>query len=177
MSEQDSSIRIIREATGEDAEALLSYINDIAGESDNLTFGPGEFLMTIKEEVEFLERCLRSDNCLYLLALDGDRIIGSLNFIAGSRPRISHAGEFGISVRRECWNQGVGSALLSALLNWAHGSDTGIRKINLVVRADNEHAISLYEKFGFVKEGRTRRLFRFDDDMFVDGLYMGLCID
>ena len=170
------NVRVIREATGDDAQMLLAYINDIAGESDNLTFGPGEFTMGIKEEAEFLERSLRSDNCLYLLALDGERIIGSLNFVAGSRPRVAHAGEFGISVRRECWNEGVGSALLSALLNWAQGQKTGIRKINLVVRADNESAIALYKKFGFVKEGKTCRLFRFDDE-FVDGLHMGLCID
>ncbi|MFA6689278.1 MAG: GNAT family N-acetyltransferase [Sphaerochaetaceae bacterium] len=169
-------VRVIREATGDDAVALLAYIDDIAGESDNLTFGPGEFVMDVKSEKEFLERTLRTDNCLYLLALEGERIIGSLNFIAGSRPRIAHAGEFGISVRRDCWNQGVGSALLSAFLNWAHGAETGIRKINLVVRADNVSAIGLYKKFGFVEEGRTSRLFRFNDS-FVDGVHMGLCID
>lgn len=171
-----SSVRIIREATGDDAEALLRYINDIAGESDNLTFGSGEFAMGVKDESEYLERSLRSSNCLYLLALDGDRIIGSLHFSAHSRPRVAHVGEFGISVRRECWNQGVGSALLSALLNWAHGQETGIRKINLTVRSDNQHAIALYKKFGFVEEGKTSRLFRFDDE-FIDGLHMGLCID
>ncbi len=171
-----NNVRIIREATGDDARALLAYVNDIAGESDNLTFGPGEFAKGVKEETEFLERTFRSTNCLCLLALDGDRIVGNLNFIAGSRPRISHAGEFGISVRRECWNQGVGSALLSALLNWAHGKETGIRKINLIVRADNEHAVALYRKFGFEEEGRTLRLFRFNDE-FVDGIHMGLCVD
>lgn len=168
--------RVIREARSDDAEAILAYLNEVAGESENLTFEAGAFRMSVEQEATFLENLSLSNNCVYLLALEGERIIGVLSFIASERPRIAHMGEIGVSVRKECWNQGVASALFTALLNWVRTPGTGIRKINLTVRNDNKAAISLYKKFGFVQEGVVKRLFSFNGE-FIDGISMGLLID
>jgi RimJ/RimL family protein N-acetyltransferase len=35
---------------------------------------------------------------------------------AGTRPRVQHAGEFGLSVAKDHWGQGIGSALIDGLL-------------------------------------------------------------
>ena len=40
----------IRKAESRDAEALVEYINIVAGESDFLTFGPGEWDKTVESE-------------------------------------------------------------------------------------------------------------------------------
>ena len=44
---------LIREASEADAEALLAYVDTVSGESDNLTFGPGEFNITLEQERQF----------------------------------------------------------------------------------------------------------------------------
>jgi RimJ/RimL family protein N-acetyltransferase len=146
---------LIREATVEDAEAVLDYITYIAGESDFLTFGPGEFELTVAEEEEFLRQASESTGRLSLLGVLDGALVASLNFSAGTRPRTRHAGGFGMSVRRHAWGLGIGSALLDALIEWARAA--GITKINLQVRVDNVRAIRLYRRKGFVIEGTIRR--------------------
>ena len=158
---------LICEAEAEDAGALLAYIEDVSGESDFLTFGPGEFELTEREEAEFLRACRASESGVYLLALIGDEIVGTLNFSAGHRSRIRHSGELGMSVRKAYWGLGVGSSLLDTLLDWARQTGV-IKKVNLRVRADNHRAILLYERKGFVREGTIRK------EIFLNGAYYDL---
>jgi len=46
----DGRVLVIREAAAEDARALLTYVEAVSGESDFLSFGPGEFELTEAEE-------------------------------------------------------------------------------------------------------------------------------
>ncbi|GCE21231.1 GNAT family N-acetyltransferase [Dictyobacter kobayashii] len=166
---------ILRPARPEDAEPLLAFVEQIAGESENITFGPGEFGMSVEEERAFLRQVAMTPTSLYLIAeIDGE-IAGTLTFSTGKRPRIQHAGEFGISILRKYWNLGIGSQLLAYLIAWA-GRTTIIRKINLRVRVDNLAAIHLYEKFGFAHEGRISREFHIRGQ-FIDAYHMGLALD
>ncbi|AEC02075.1 GNAT family N-acetyltransferase [Parasphaerochaeta coccoides] len=172
----ETTDRIIREARPDDAKDFLSYLKTVGGESDNLTFGVEGVAMEVELEAHHLEEMMLSPNSLQLLALEDDKIIGSLTFIAGKRERIAHAGEMAISVLQEHWGQGVGSALIVAFLTWIGSAGTGIRKVNLLVREDNERAINLYKRYGFVNEGRRSRMFLLDGQ-FVHGIHMGLEID
>jgi hypothetical protein len=43
---KNGRILVIREATGKDVQAVLDYLEGISGESEFLTFGPGEFELT-----------------------------------------------------------------------------------------------------------------------------------
>ncbi len=52
----------IREGEKEDAGRVLEYVNRIAGETDHLTFGPGEFKFSLEQEEKFIESHLNSDN-------------------------------------------------------------------------------------------------------------------
>jgi RimJ/RimL family protein N-acetyltransferase len=165
----------LRPAEQDDAERLLVYVNQIAGESENITFGPGEFTMSVEEERAFLLVNAESPNSLYLIAEIAGEIAGTLTFSVGKRPRLQHAGEFGTSVLRTYWNRGIGSYMLAYLINWAKQNGT-IRKINLRVRVDNLPAIHLYEKYGFVQEGRLSREF-YLHGQFVDTFIMGLQLD
>ena len=54
---------VIRTAMPEDAKAVLRYLNLVGGESDNLTFGAGEFWITEDEERHYLERSNCSNGC------------------------------------------------------------------------------------------------------------------
>lgn len=166
---------IIRKACGADAEAMLEYLGVIGGESDFLTFGSGEFEKTVKEEEEFIETTLKKDNALFIIAEISGRVIGNLNFSGGPRQRTAHVGEFGVSILKEYWGNGIGEELIKCLIAWSKNSSI-IRKINLRVRADNKRGIYLYKKLGFSEEGILKRDFLINGE-FYDSIAMGLLID
>jgi RimJ/RimL family protein N-acetyltransferase len=165
----------LRRAEPRDAEQLLIFVDQVAGESDKITFGPGEFGLNVEEERAFLQHTASVPMTLFLIAEVAGEIAGTLTFSAGKRPRLQHAGEFGMTVLRKYWNLGIGSQMLAYLIEWARQSGA-IRKINLRVRVDNLPAIHLYGKHGFVQEGRLTREFSLHGQ-FVDVYMMGLQLD
>ena len=161
---KNGPVLLIREAVVQDARAILDYLEQMSGESEFLTFGPGEFELTEAEEEDFLRKYRDSDNQLYILGLIDDTIVSTLIFSAGRRPRVRHSGEFSMSVRKHYWGLGIGSLMLDTLIGWARATEI-VKKINLRVRTDNQHAIHLYERKGFVKEGTIRK------EIFLNGTY------
>jgi len=167
---------LIREAKKEDAATLLQFLDKVCAETDNLTFGPGEMPLTVEQEESFLESMAKKEGSIFLVALTEEKeLVGTTHFMAGSMPRTKHAGEFGISILRAHWGKGLGAAMMEVLFEWIR-SQKNIRKVNLKVRADNFSAIHLYEKHGFVHEGRITREYCIKDE-FHDVLCMGLHID
>ena len=139
---------VIERARPEDAAALLEYLKLVGGETDNLSFGPEGVPFSVREEEEYLRRQSGSaDNAQYLAWADGE-IIGTSSLNRLPR-RMSHRGEFGISVRRSWWGSGAAPALMEKILDFA--GENGFEPIGLDVRSDNARAIRLYEKFGFRK--------------------------
>jgi putative acetyltransferase len=95
-------------------------------------------------------------NELVLAAVIDDKPVG----LAGLHPvgpsvRRRHAMGLGITVAKASQGQGVGQALMAALLdyadNWAQ-----ILRIELTVYHDNVRAVRLYERHGFEHEGRLK---------------------
>lgn len=166
---------VIRKANQSDSKALIKYLNIIGGESDFLTFGLGEFGITIEQEEEFIKNTLKKDNSLFIIAEVNGKVIGNLNFSGGPRQRNAHVGEFGVSVLKEYWGNGIGEELIRYLVNWSKSSGI-IRKINLRVRTDNKAGINLYKKIGFSEEGVLKRDYLINGK-FYDSLSMGLLID
>ena len=104
---------------------------------------------------------------LQLVAELHGEVVGSAGLHpAASALRRRHAMLLGISVAREFQRRGVGSALMAALIDYAD-QWAGVLRLELTVYADNEAAIALYRKFGFVVEGTHRayalRQGRYDD--------------
>lgn len=153
---------IIREAVGDDAGALLEFLDVISAETTFPSFQPGEFFLTEDQERAFLEEAATTNNHLYLVAELDHRIVGVLTFGGGKYQRNAHTGFLGLSVRKACWSLGIGGALIDGLIDWARDGQI-IRKIDLYVRADNHRAMAVYERKGFLHEG-TKRM-----DMIVDG--------
>ena len=168
----NGNVLLIREAAAEDARAVLDYVEAVSGESDFLSFGPGEFELTEAEEADYLRTCRDSENQIFILGLIQGEIVASIVFSAGRRPRVRHSGEFGMSVRKQYWGLGIGSLMLDTLIDWARGTQI-VKKINLRVRTDNERAIALYERKGFVIEGTIRKQILLDGTYF-DHHWMGL---
>ena len=77
---------------------------------------------------------------------------GGLHVGAGRR---RHAADLGIGIATAHQGQGVGTALLEALLDLADGW-LGLRRVELTVLTGNDRARRLYERAGFEVEGRLR---------------------
>jgi putative acetyltransferase len=81
-------------------------------------------------------------------------------------PRRRHAGHIGLAVHDKWQAKGVGTALMNALVdvadNWLN-----LSRLELTVFTDNEPALKLYRKLGFVVEG-THKKFAFRDGEYVD---------
>jgi RimJ/RimL family protein N-acetyltransferase len=169
---KDSQTLYIREARACDAARQLEFLDRMCGETDFISFGPGEFDLSVDEEAEFIEKCLTKDNQLFIVAEIDETIVGSLCFVGGSRPRSQHTGEFGVSVLRDYWGLGIGGLLMDTLICWARKLGV-VTKINLRVCTENLRAIALYEKKGFVVEGTVSRDLRVNG-VYRDHYFMGL---
>lgn len=170
----DSSA-IIRQAKKSDAVEILECVNKFGSESDFLTFGSGEFVMSVEQEEDHLDNISRQNNAIYLVAEIDSKIIGTLSFSGGRRPRIAHIGEISVSVLKEYWGNGIGTELVKYFIEWCRQSKI-IRKINLIVRNDNYSAIHVYKKLGFTEEGVITRELQING-IFYDALFMGYSLD
>ncbi len=81
-------------------------------------------------------------------------------------------GELGMMVAAGWRGRGVGSALVAAAIDWARAR--GLHKLALSVFPDNQAAIALYRKFGFVVEGRLVHHVRRSNGELWDLIEMGL---
>lgn len=97
---------IIRRATGKDAADLLAYLKAVGAETENLSFGAEGVPLGIHEEEAYLDKQAHSTDNVQYLAIDNGKIIGtaSLNRKPG---RMSHRGEFGISLLKAHWGRGL----------------------------------------------------------------------
>jgi RimJ/RimL family protein N-acetyltransferase len=168
---KNKQILSIREATPLDAAAILVYLARIGAQSDNLDFGPEGLGYTVDDEAAFIDSVSSSDNGKILLGFIGDELV-SVAHLAGKskRPRTKHVATLAISVVKAQWNQGIGDAMLGALVDWAK-SNPVLRVLDLEVRTDNATAIALYEKHGFVVSGRFPQRFRIEGKS-LDTLFM-----
>ena len=142
-----------------DAVAILAYLKQVGGETDNLSFGGEGMPITVEQEAQFITDTLASDRDLMLLAKEGEQIVGcgTLNTLPR---RMAHRAEIGISVVKAAWGKGIGTQLLQMLIDFAAAHDVAI--LSLDVRCDNDRAIRLYQRFGFEIIGRFPGFSRID---------------
>lgn len=107
------------------------------------------------------------DGTFNLLVCAGDEAIGQLGLHTfPHHPRRKHVGQIGMAVRDDWQGKGAGSALMQAMIDLAD-QWLNLSRIELEVYTDNEPAIHLYKKFGFVIEG-THPRFAFREGGFAD---------
>jgi len=110
-----------------------------------------------------------ASNYIFVAVADGD-VVGNCGLHGNKNPRRQHAWGLGMSVRDDWQGRGVGTRLMSTLLDLADNW-LGALRIELTVYTDNAVAIAMYKKFGFIVEG-THQAFALRDGQFVDALAM-----
>jgi RimJ/RimL family protein N-acetyltransferase len=90
----------------------------------------------------------------------GDRLVGAITCERDGRSKVRHIGHVvGTMVALDQQSQGVGQALLDALIARANDDDE-LQQLTLSVTAGNRAAIRLYERAGFTRYGRLPNAIR-----------------
>ena len=161
----------IRSARPNDAVRLIESAAAMLVDNTFAIREADEFTYTPEEESRLIEEHGRLPGKLWLVAEADGAIVGSTMFSVGRFRRVAHCGSLGISLDAGWRGQGLGNLLLSLLLDWAE-QEPGVEKVALAVFADNEPALRLYRKLGFVEEGRRQCEVRLGPGRYVDDVLM-----
>jgi putative acetyltransferase len=163
-----SSTIVVRRATLADAAAYARIMGDPA-------VYPGLLQVPHTSEDAWRQRLTESlapgKTDLILVAELHGNVVGNAGLHPiGTHLRRRHALGLGIAVASTARRQGVGTALMAALCDFADRW-AGALRLELHVYTDNAAAIALYRKFGFEIEG-THRGYALRDGVFVDSYSM-----
>ena len=162
---------IIRSVEPEDAAGMLRYMKIMLGETPFLLRTPEEFNYTAEEEAAILAGRRDDPRSLMLVVvLDGEIIACADVCSRGKKSRVLHRGDLGISVRKDFWRQGIGSALMDRLMDFA--VQAGYEQIELTVESKNSRALALYRKYGFTVYGTRPHGMKYPDGSYDDDYLM-----
>ena len=167
---RDGRTCTIRAWTEDDAAQFVSIMPKVTAETDFLGYMAGEFNMTVEQEVEFIRNHHAMPQSWSVLAEIDGAIIAFAGAESQDRKRYAHHAEFGLTVAREYWGQGLGRKLTELAIEW--GRQIGLHKLYLRVFDNNTRAIKLYESAGFVEEARLRDDFLRNDGEYGDTIVM-----
>ncbi|MBR3242234.1 MAG: ribosomal protein S18-alanine N-acetyltransferase [Lachnospiraceae bacterium] len=112
-----------------------------------------EFFSTPWSEAS-IAHYMEAGNTIFVVARHGEETIG----YAAVMCVLDEGNLVSIGVHDDYRQMGIASELLDIVYDMAH--DRGVTSINLEVRTSNEAAIALYEKHGFVQNGRRKDFYR-----------------
>jgi RimJ/RimL family protein N-acetyltransferase len=157
----------VRPATADDLERLFELVDAVVAEDKWLGAQPPLDRAT---SIERWRSDLDNPDAVRFVVEENGRLIGEANaHLNGGRA------DLGMQVAAEYRRHGVGAALLNAITEWAQANNA--HKVTLQVWSHNNEARHLYERFGFVDEGRLRRHYRRRNGELWDAIVMGLVID
>jgi ribosomal protein S18 acetylase RimI-like enzyme len=173
---KDGAPLLIRAADEADASACLALYRAVIEEGPYTMLEPNE--LTRSEQQEAI--AIRSDSehaaRLRLVASARKKLVGMVRVACGDLARTSHFGDIdSMRVLPDWRGQGIGGALLDALIAWAT-TQLQIEKLGLYVFSTSGAAIQLYLSRGFIEEGRGARDIKFGMDEYAATVMMGLHI-
>lgn len=150
---------ILRNGTAADGKAVLDIFNLTHEQTDWLLTYSDENTFDAEQEADFLQAKTDSPDEIEILAEIDGKVIGTAGISRiGTKDKVKHRAEMGISVDKDYWGLGIGRALTKACIECA--KIAGYSQLELDVVAQNERAIALYESEGFAQYGRNPKGFR-----------------
>ncbi len=111
----------------------------------------------------FVLDMIENDHPQFVAIADG-KVIGWCDIRRHDRATRAHCGTLGMGILPAYRDKGLGARLMRRTLDAAR--EFGLHRVELSVHADNAQSDSLYEKIGFVHEGRAR------DAVLIDGRHI-----
>ena len=150
---------LLKSCNGDNGAEMFALFNQTHLETDFLLSYADENSYDEVKEGEFLQEVFDSDDSLEIGAFLDGKLVASAGIEAGGKKyKVRHRAEFGISVLKDYWGLGIGSALTAACIDCA--LKAGYEQLELNAVAANASALNLYKKYGFVEYGRNSRGFK-----------------
>ena len=157
----------VRPTTLDDLDELFALIDAVVSEEKWLGAQPP---LDRDTNFERWRADLEDPSAVRFVVEDNGRLVGEANVhLTGGRA------DLGMAVAASHRGKRVGTALLNAVIAWDRAN--GAHKLTLQVWPHNQPARHLYERFGFVDEGRLRRHYRRNSGELWDAIVMGLVLD
>jgi len=146
--------------------AGINELRRMPGVFENMLGIPSE---RTKRNEDFIATMDRNIHSFVAVTTEG-LLIGNSSLAVAENPRKRHCAGIGMGVHRDYQGMGVGTKLMEAVMdiadNWLM-----LTRVELSVYTDNDRAISLYKKFGFVTEGIAKKA-AIRNGQYVDEYYM-----
>jgi len=101
----------------------------------------------------------------YLVAVQGNKVIGFILIVRGHLKSTKHAADFGMAILPGFRDRGIGSMLVQSAIDWCEEHE--VEKLYCCTFDNNQRAIKLYEKFDFIREGERKKQYK------INGKYVG----
>ncbi|MBQ9952654.1 MAG: GNAT family N-acetyltransferase [Clostridia bacterium] len=163
---------VLRSPEPRDAAQRAAFLKKVNAETDFMARGAGDTPEDLGLIEDMLQDQLDDERSLEIAAFVGDEMIacGGINPAARAYPRKRHRAQFGICVLKEYWSEGLGTAILQALI--AGAGKMGYAQMELTVVSGNERARRLYVRCGFEEAGRMPDALLYEDGTFRDEIWM-----
>ena len=172
---KDGTTCILRSPEEHDAEKMIEYLKMTSEETYFMTRCPKEINMTIAKEIELIKDNLNSNTDMMIAAFVNNELAGNVGIsCVRNHIKLKHRAVFGISIKENYWNNGIGNALLREVIEQARV--IGYEQIELGVFSDNVKAKELYKKYGFEVWGNMKNAYKLKDGTYRDEIMMGRMI-
>lgn len=99
-----------------------------------------------------------NENTLYLLAMDGERVIGYMGcWLSYDEAQVTN-----VAILPEYRNRGIGTKLFATAIEAV--KEKGVTAMTLEVRPTNTPALAIYERYGFKVAGRRPHYYQDDGE-------------
>lgn len=150
-----------------DGRSLARLFAEVRAEGRWLITTPGA--VSEPSEAFWISEMIRAAEHLVLVAEADGEVVGNVLVSVDRGAATEHIGVLSITIAEGWRDVGLGTDLIDTAQRWV--TERGLRKVSLGVFPDNERAIAVYERAGFVREGLRRMQYR-SGDVFRDEVLM-----
>ncbi|GAK08345.1 GNAT family N-acetyltransferase [Geomicrobium sp. JCM 19038] len=161
----------IRMATSSDAMSIYSIQTSVIKEDIGLITSPAEWAKQADDVEKEMNQTIMNDREVLFVAVENEAVVGYIWCHSPKPIRLQHTASFEMMISKENRGKGYGELLILQLLSWAK-ENPYLEKISLGVLSSNEQAIHLYERFGFIEEGRKRNEWKRGPNDYADDVLM-----
>ncbi len=172
---RDGRSVVLRHAELGDGALFRAYLTELGASTEFMLTHPGDMAMADTYERSLSRIGSRGFYSLHALDPEVGVLVGNASFYFTDRVKLSHTAGLAMGVLPDWQGAGLGMLLLERAMDDIR-TYAQISRLQLVVMEGNEHAKRMYERVGFLDEGRSIRAVRQPDGSFRDEYRMGMWI-